>query len=213
MIQLYLVGKFRVRINNRPLTQFRSDKVRALLSYLTLENGSMFSRTQLASLLWSEYGHSSARTSLRAALSNLRKLLKPINGLFVVDGNLVRFNKQHPQFWCDVFQNPQLIHSSEFMLDLRKVSDPTFQKWLQAYKGGSFQQEDFLKTKIPSVSTPTRLISETVINLPKFERKLEESLMTHDFNLLAQLAKLLLVNYKQLVEKQADLTKVMGEKL
>lgn len=137
-MNLYLTGKFRLLYQNKPLTDFRSDKVRALLAYLVLAEGRPFTRTHLSQLLWSEYLPSSARASLRTALSNLHQLLAPMDELLELDGQLVRFNHQSPQFWCDALEDATLKASPLFLLTLQHISAPNFQAWLAQQRDKPF---------------------------------------------------------------------------
>jgi DNA-binding SARP family transcriptional activator len=62
-------------LNDKCRTAFRSDKERALLAYLCLESQGPQWREKLAGLLWPDYPESAARTNLRNALANLRKVI------------------------------------------------------------------------------------------------------------------------------------------
>ncbi|MFN2283019.1 MAG: BTAD domain-containing putative transcriptional regulator [Anaerolineae bacterium] len=73
-IQVNLLGGFDVLRDGAPLEGFRSDKARALLAYLIVENGYPHQRLALANLLWSEHDESAALTSLRVTLHNLRQI-------------------------------------------------------------------------------------------------------------------------------------------
>jgi serine/threonine protein kinase len=74
-LAIYLIGPFQATLDGKRITGFDSDKVRALLSYLALESERPQRREKLAGLLWPEFAERSARTNLRSALSNLRKLI------------------------------------------------------------------------------------------------------------------------------------------
>ncbi|MBN2393518.1 MAG: hypothetical protein JXR84_22485, partial [Anaerolineae bacterium] len=74
-LELYLLGDFRILLDGQPLTGFRSDKARALLAYLAVENGRQHDRAILATLLWGEHPDDAARASLRTTLSNLHQML------------------------------------------------------------------------------------------------------------------------------------------
>ncbi|MCB9434268.1 MAG: winged helix-turn-helix domain-containing protein [Ardenticatenaceae bacterium] len=137
MMKLYLSGKYRLLYNETPITGFRSDKVRALLAYLVLAKGRPFTRTHLSNLLWADYLSSSARASLRVALSNLRQVLAPMDDLLELDDQIVCFNHQSPQFWCDVLADETLINSPLFLLDLQHISAMPFQIWRRQQTGES----------------------------------------------------------------------------
>ncbi|HAE58939.1 MAG TPA: SARP family transcriptional regulator, partial [Anaerolineae bacterium] len=75
MFTLHFFGGFNAAYSGKPLTGFATDKVRALLVYLALENDRPHRRESLASLFWPEQPEERARQSLRQALSNLRQAL------------------------------------------------------------------------------------------------------------------------------------------
>ncbi len=76
MLRMTCLGSFAAELDGRPLQAFASDKVRALLIYLMVENQRSHRREHLAGLLWSDQPEDKALHSLRQALSNLRKALK-----------------------------------------------------------------------------------------------------------------------------------------
>ena len=73
-LRLTCLGACEIVLAGEPLTAFATDKVRALLVYLVLEQRA-HERSQLAQFLWPGYGEESARQSLRQALYRLRQLL------------------------------------------------------------------------------------------------------------------------------------------
>ena len=68
MLHLQLLGGFDVRVDDAPITHFRSDKARALLVYLAVEADRPHQRASLAALLWPDgpLTASSLRTAYRA---------------------------------------------------------------------------------------------------------------------------------------------------
>ncbi|MEM8862442.1 MAG: BTAD domain-containing putative transcriptional regulator, partial [Chloroflexota bacterium] len=75
-LQLTLLGKPQIRLNDEPLTKLTSAKAKALLFYLAVEQSTV-SRELLSGLLWSDMPPESARASLRVVLSKLRGELEP----------------------------------------------------------------------------------------------------------------------------------------
>lgn len=53
-LAIHLLGSFQVSIEATPITNFESNKVRALLAYLAVESGRSQRREKLADLLWPE---------------------------------------------------------------------------------------------------------------------------------------------------------------
>ncbi len=75
-LEIQLLGPFQATLDGEPITGFDSDKVRALLAYLAVESDRPARREKLAGLLWPDFAESSARTNLRQALTNLRRVLR-----------------------------------------------------------------------------------------------------------------------------------------
>ncbi len=75
---LYLLGTFQLVADNKTITTFRSDKVRALLAWLVVESNRSHPRQIPATLLWEDFETRSALRNLRVSLSNLKKVLTDI---------------------------------------------------------------------------------------------------------------------------------------
>jgi predicted ATPase/DNA-binding SARP family transcriptional activator len=74
-LSIRLLGPFQITLNGEPVSNFASDKVRALLAYLATSADRPHRREALAGLLWSDYPEPSARATLRNALANLRRAI------------------------------------------------------------------------------------------------------------------------------------------
>ncbi len=122
MLKVCLLGTVQALLDEQPITGFVSNKVRALLAYLSVEIGRPHSREALASLLWPDRTQSSAEGNLRCALSNLRKLLRPAGT------ELLAVSRQSVQFRCTdqvsidvgVFQN-LLNNGQNELLELETI--------------------------------------------------------------------------------------------
>jgi predicted ATPase len=77
MLTLKLFGGCSLHFDEQPVEIQGGDKVRALLTYLALENQRMHERQALAALLWPEIPDEDARSRLRVALSRLKSSLAP----------------------------------------------------------------------------------------------------------------------------------------
>ena len=86
-LEIKLLGTFKARLDGEVLTGFRSDKTRALLAYLAVENTRPHRRDWLAALLWGNYNDRAARRSLSSALANLRQLLSPLGSFATLDAS------------------------------------------------------------------------------------------------------------------------------
>ncbi len=74
-IRLCLFGPFELTALCGTVTDFRSDKTRALLAYLALEAGRPHRRAALAGLLWPDHSEPKALDNLRLTLHRLRRTL------------------------------------------------------------------------------------------------------------------------------------------
>ncbi len=74
-LKLTLLGSFEVRSASGAPVVLRHKKAQLLLAYLALQPGEAQPRERLANLLWSDRGDEQARSSLRQALTALRKAL------------------------------------------------------------------------------------------------------------------------------------------
>lgn len=100
-LTLSLLGGFHLEVNGVPLTAFESNKVRALLAYLTVEANRTHGRSALAGLLWPNHGEVAARANLRHVLHQLRLLLPDqpdAPPLLVVDQQTIHFNAPADSF-------------------------------------------------------------------------------------------------------------------
>ena len=74
-VNIALLGRFEVRLDDQRVDAFGYDKVRALLAYLACEADHIVSREFLAGLLWPDYPEQRARQNLSQALFTLRKAM------------------------------------------------------------------------------------------------------------------------------------------
>ena len=93
------LGTYQVRAGAAPVTDFHSDKARALLAYLVLEPHE-HTRPALAALLWPEIGDQYARTNLRNTLYRLRHALDAVapgssDSLLAISRQSICFRPEH----------------------------------------------------------------------------------------------------------------------
>jgi predicted ATPase/DNA-binding SARP family transcriptional activator len=74
-LMLGLLGSLQVLVANEPITNFESNKARALLAYLAVEAGSAHRRESLIGLLWPDSPEEAARHNLRQTLLALRQAI------------------------------------------------------------------------------------------------------------------------------------------
>jgi class 3 adenylate cyclase len=85
MLRVRLLGEFAIELDGTAVEPPSSRRARALLAWLALERR-MHSRSALAARFWPDVLDESARTSLRSALSALRKALGPDSEQYLIAG-------------------------------------------------------------------------------------------------------------------------------
>jgi predicted ATPase/DNA-binding SARP family transcriptional activator len=114
-LSLFLLGSFQVILDGTPVTEFRSDKTRALLAYLALEAGRPHRRDTLTGLLWPDVPDRAARNSLRQSLHRLRQAIGDTDAppdFLHVTGESVQFNSA-ADIWLDVTAFDALLTTVE----------------------------------------------------------------------------------------------------
>lgn len=104
LFELRLLGSFRISRGGRTVRGFESQKVRALLAYLAVQQERSFSRDHLAALLWPGEPPEAARQNLRQALYNLRRTLASAESgaaILEITNQSLRLVRG-PSLWVDV---------------------------------------------------------------------------------------------------------------
>ena len=107
-LQINLLGPFRAEMEGQLLVGFRSDKVRALLAFLSVEHSRPWTREFLAELFWPYYPEDKAQSNLRNSLSNLRFVIKDTKEeppLLLISKSMIQFNTQ-----ANVFVDVNYFH-------------------------------------------------------------------------------------------------------
>jgi DNA-binding SARP family transcriptional activator len=101
-LNLSLLGQLDITLSGKPI-QVDSDKVRALLLYLAVENRRPHRRDVLAEMFWPGKPEGVARNSLKQALANLRKALgdrEARSPFLLISRKETQFNRSS-QHWID----------------------------------------------------------------------------------------------------------------
>src|SRR5829696_4930787 len=103
MLRVRLAGGLVLRSDGRELAPPRSRRARAVLAYLAAHPGA-HARGELAARFWPDVLDESSRTSLRAALSELRGALGPESERLVATRSTVALDA-----WVDVRELAALL--------------------------------------------------------------------------------------------------------
>ena len=94
-LAISLLGTFQVSLGSACISDFESNKVRALLAYLAVESDRPHTRDALAALLWPESAQDAALSSLRNALATLRRAIgdrEASPSFLLINRETVQFN-------------------------------------------------------------------------------------------------------------------------
>jgi DNA-binding SARP family transcriptional activator len=114
-LSLSLLGPFQATLDGQPITDFRANKVRALLAYLSAEAGRPHPRTVLAELLWPDRPERAALASLRNALAMLRRAIRDREAMppfLLVTRETIRLNPAG-DCWLDMAAFQELVETAE----------------------------------------------------------------------------------------------------
>lgn len=132
-LALSLLGNFHIRWDDTAVTQFRSDKERALLAVLVLDQERPYRRETLASMFWGDQPAKLAFNNLRKTLHRLRQTLqeeKQSEPFLLVTAKDVQWNVAAP-VWVDAWQFTSLLAQSRHHQHRRVESCQVCRAWLE----------------------------------------------------------------------------------
>lgn len=151
-LSITCLGTFHVKVDGEEVIAFKTDKVRALLAYLTVETRRPHRRESLAGLLWSDQSQEKATHSLRQALTTLRKALgddQSAQPFLWSSHEEVQFNPACT-LWIDVTEFLKAVDAA--LYDPRHGTRPGCINILRLKKAVALYQGDFLQGCILSGS-------------------------------------------------------------
>jgi len=106
-VSIRLLGRFKITVNgvNIPESEWKTKKIVGILKYLMVQRGQRVSRETLMEVFWPEADRNMAQNSLRAALSELKKVLNKYGAR--LDGPVPLFYETRDQL--EVRCSPRLI--------------------------------------------------------------------------------------------------------
>ncbi|MCP4417553.1 MAG: hypothetical protein GY805_13095 [Chloroflexi bacterium] len=152
-LSLSLLGGFSAVYAERPLNQFRTKAVQALLITLVCQREQPHSREGLMALLWPELPTKSAQGNLRHALYHLRQAIPEVSGgqdetipFLLADRQTIQVNP-NGRFKLDIVDFEALtssqaslvdletavsLYRADFLSDFYLPDSPDFESWAQA---------------------------------------------------------------------------------
>jgi len=132
VLQLKLLGGFDLTYGNESITGVMSDRLQALIAYLVLNRHIAESRQHLAFLFWSDSSDSQARTNLRRAIHDLRRLLPDVEEFLVISSKTLQWRTDAP-FDLDIAEFEQAIAAAK-TADL-PTARATLERAISLYQG------------------------------------------------------------------------------
>src|ERR687885_52805 len=108
MLRVRVLGELSLELDGRVIEPPASRRARSLLGLLAVERKA-HPRTQLAARFWPDVLDESARTSLRSALSALRRALGPDADRYVIAGRETVALADSALVWTDLAEVEQLL--------------------------------------------------------------------------------------------------------
>jgi DNA-binding SARP family transcriptional activator len=145
VLQLELLGDFRLRSESGALVNISAKKSQAMLAFLSVKPSQLVSRDKMASLLWSSTAPEQARQSLRQTLSTLRKELAQVSPLKLLveegdflslDASLIRvdvveFESLVATGTAEALDPATRLYGGDF-LDGFQIDEERFDQWVIA---------------------------------------------------------------------------------
>jgi len=145
VLNLELLGDFRLRTESGTLVTISARKSQAMLAYLAVKPGQLVSRDKMAGLLWSSTAPEQARQSLRQTLSTMRRELAAVSSqkILVEEGDFLSLDAALVH--CDVVEFESLVmtgtpealdpatrmYGGDF-LDGFQIDEERFDQWVLA---------------------------------------------------------------------------------
>ncbi|MBV7333357.1 NACHT domain-containing protein [Chloroflexi bacterium TSY] len=144
----HFLAKFEIVVGTQPVTDFYSDRARALLAYLALEPRA-HTRIELATLLWPEIGNNYARTNLRNTLYRLRQSIDAAapgaaDQLFTATRQTVQFNAENGRIDVLRFQALLDVTSRQASQQHDSPSDHSSSRLAQLTEAAALYQGELL---------------------------------------------------------------------
>lgn len=149
-IQARLVGGFGLFAPDGSDIAPRGSKARALLAMLLTTPDMCRSRQWLKSGLWSRSGGEQANSSLRQALSEIRRSFRDYPDLMKTDRSSISLTPDC--FHVDLHQSRETRFSGREILEGLSVNDPCFDVWLELLR--SRHSTDFTRPNPVQVTSP-----------------------------------------------------------
>jgi len=182
MLKINVLGPLQISRCDKPIQNNLGLKEQCLLTYLLVENKSLYDRDTLSQMLWEDTGRENSLGSLRLAIWNLRNFFKvyEMEDIIQSQGNrYIRF--QFEDILCDIFVWRKTISSKkdhtissleiisalyrdDFLKNLYLKNNISFNDWVLAQR--DLLQREFEDTQLK--------LAELYVKAGRFEHAIKE---------------------------------------
>ena len=202
ILQIQLLGGFRLVYDNGTLTERFSPRAQTLLAYLLLHQGQPLTRSHVAYTFWPDSSDAQARTNLRRELHGLRQSF-PDMERFLKVGNKTLSWKSDSAFALDVARFRREIQNAEDVDDVA-AQKAALEEAIALYSGDLLpgHYDEWLLAKQEELRQLYLLALERLIGLLYAERAYTATIQT--LQKLLQVDPLHEAGYRQLMELYAQ---------
>jgi DNA-binding SARP family transcriptional activator len=136
MLSVWLLGDFRIKHDDRLITDVNTPRLQSLLSYLILHRDSPQSRRHVAFLFWPETSEDQARTNLRNLLHHLRQAIPNADSYLDIRTQTMQWRSDAP-FILDVttFYNAMTAADQASYTNDAAAAQVALERAVAIYKG------------------------------------------------------------------------------
>ena len=152
-LSLYLLGPFLTIIGDQAISETRTKRIEALLTYLVVESERGHRRETLMGLLFPEMANDVASNNLRQTLTRLRHIIgdrEASDPFLTITRESIQFNRKS-NYWCDLIEFEELVLGcAEHKGDRQTMCSSCMrrtQKGLDLYRG-PFLENIFLSDSV-----------------------------------------------------------------
>ena len=122
MLDIQLLGGFRLVYDDKPLTDFDSPRLQSLIAYLILHPDAPQSRQHIAFLFWPDSTEAQARTNLRGLLHRIRQALPSAGDFIASDQSTIHWLQDAP-YRVDMLEFERSLDEAQSLPALREAVD------------------------------------------------------------------------------------------
>ncbi|MGY4687855.1 AfsR/SARP family transcriptional regulator [Petrotoga sp. DB-2] len=177
MLNIYMLGDFKIFLDDKPIENLKSRKAREILKYLILNRGQKVSVFELYDLFWPGFDDESARQNLNTTLYYIRKNLGLSSDELTLQEDFCLFSKSN-DIYIDL---EEFLALSDESFKEKEINRRLFlfSKAVSLYKGELLQenvQEEWVREKREYLK---RIYVDMLIEMGNIHQKMNNKIDAH----------------------------------